>query len=307
MANATISFVDVGQGHCTVGVDPQSGEALMVDCPSGGRSEALSVLRKHGATGLNVVIASHQHLDHLGGVVGVVTDMPTRELRINPPTHVPADREDARKLRATLRAIHGLPRRGVALGDARQGDEGTVGQLQWQIIAPDRGQLFRAAEISDANHASAVVSLSVGDYKFLLGGDADAQSWWALLERGEEVAADVFQVPHHGAEMLAGPGRVSMGELIQRVGAELYVISVGSRNGYGHPASSTLATIGNMRNGSALLCTQLNEFCAGCAVAGGTSCAEDITIRVDPDGLKVSPDPTAHRRAVSGLPQPQCV
>ena len=262
--NAAVRFVDVGQGDCVVAVDKETGEGLMMDCPAGAEKRALDALNELEVTRLRVAIASHEHLDHLGGVYGVVLDVPTEKVKLNHPTTLPSDQTERKKLRAAIRAIHGLPRKGISVESALAGETGNIGAVRWRIMAPDVPQLLHAGGSSKPNHGSVVLRLSVDDAHVIASSDADGESWAAMAARAEPMLAEVLQIPHHGGEFLSGGTQWTLGSVARRVGAKYHVVSVGSANLYGHPAPSTLATLRAELPKSRIRCTQLNQTCAAC-------------------------------------------
>lgn len=307
MTDVVVAFLDVGQGDCTIAVDRPTGLGLLIDCPPGRDQQAVSALQAHGATRLQLVIASHQHLDHLGGIYSVAKAFPIEQLRVNMATHVPADPADAKKLRSALRAILGLQRQGVQLMDARAGDSGRVGELKWDILAPDLAQLIHAQSISEVNHASVVTKLTVDEFRILVSADADADSWEAIRLRGADLGADILQIPHHGASMSTSSNGFTLVDLLEGVGANLHVISVASNNRYGHPSLQTLQSIRTLQGFPGLMCTQLNGICANCSVDGNTRCAGEVTVLITASGAQIIPSVPAHRAAVSTLPSAQCL
>ncbi len=72
-----LHFLDVGQGDAAVIRTPQ-GHWIVVDAgPAGDRSDAgrrvvAPFLARHGARDLALVVVSHAHADHLGGVPSVM-------------------------------------------------------------------------------------------------------------------------------------------------------------------------------------------------------------------------------------------
>jgi len=237
----TLTFVDVGQGDCTVGSD-DSGAAFLIDCPEGASERALHVLRESDADVLELVVATHNDLDHIGGLYAVVTAFPTRTLRINDATVLPSDPKERARLKATLRALSGLQRDGVYLESAKAGDSGAVGEFTWEVLAPDQAQLLYAQGTGNPNHASIVSMLRAHGFKILIAGDADGRSWRNLLSAGSDLSADVLLVPHHGARMQGTANGADISELLSAVDPQLCVLSFGP-NGYGHPASYTLAAL----------------------------------------------------------------
>jgi len=211
------------------------------------------------------------------------------------------------KLRAALRALRGLPRHNVTLAGAGVGDEGAVGELRWQVLAPDHSQLIGAQADNNPNHASVVMMLSVGTHSVLLGSDADTNSWAAIMARDLDIKADVFQLPHHGASMISDGNHLGLSELLDAVQASYYVISVGSHNGYGHPAISTLGDIRARRGQVQTFCTQLNAVCAGHAPGTNIKCAGTVAITFHDNAITISPSVTEHSAAVRRLPAAQCV
>ena len=56
-----------------------------------------------------------------------------------------------------------------------------------------------------------------------------------ILAAGEDVAAAVLKVPHHGANLGAA------GEaFVKEINPKFSIISVGEKNAFGHPSSATL-------------------------------------------------------------------
>jgi competence protein ComEC len=307
MRKAEVRFVDVGQGDCVIAVDSETGEGLMMDCPAGGEERALAALDELKVSRLRVAIASHEHLDHLGGVYGVVTAVPTEKVKVNAPVTIPQDLTERKKLRAAVRAIQGLPRKGVTLETALAGESGTAGRLHWRIMAPDNAQQLAASASSNPNHGSVVLRISHGPASVIASSDADGGSWDAMATRGEALSAEVLQIPHHGGEFSAGGTQWTLSRVLDQANAAYHVVSVGSANTYGHPSESTLATVQSERPASRLLCTQLNPICAGCTLQAGTRCAGSITFGLDRNWELVEPSASDHAQYVATLPSPQCI
>lgn len=240
MTDVTVVFLEVGQGDCTIAVDHGTRSAIMIDCPSGKAQRALNELALHGTERLDLVVATHSDLDHLGGIYPVVSKFPTATLRLNEATVLPADPGEKTQLTAALRAISGLRYGQTSLQDARRDDAGIVGQIHWRILTPTKAQLLHAQGSRNPNHASVVLRLEIAGQSLLIAGDADAASWRELIDGGQDLRACVLLFPHHGAELVATPNGAGADEVLDAVGPDVVVLSFGTPNAYGHPHPATL-------------------------------------------------------------------
>jgi hypothetical protein len=132
-------------------------------------------------------------------------------------------------------------------------------------------------------------------------------------------------LPHHGGEFRPGVERASIDEILDRVGAAHHVVSVGTRNNYGHPAYATLQSLGMRSARARVLCTQVNSVCLGdvppprtlaptapSAVfavpsrGSGIACAGTVMVRVEGDHWRVEPDVADHDQIIDRLGRPMC-
>ena len=77
--NLTVHFLDVGQGDSElIQFDNKS---VLIDGgvqDMGPRVE--SYLRDHGVSSLDIVVATHPHEDHIGGLLKVLNDFPAKKV-----------------------------------------------------------------------------------------------------------------------------------------------------------------------------------------------------------------------------------
>ena len=70
--NLTMSFIDVGQGDSILVILPNT-KTLLID---GGERQSsgkvLSTLQEHGLSYIDVIVATHPHADHIGGLIDVI-------------------------------------------------------------------------------------------------------------------------------------------------------------------------------------------------------------------------------------------
>jgi competence protein ComEC len=102
-------------------------------------------------------------------------------------------------------------------------------------LAPDSAW---ASHLADANLASTVLLVRVGQVRMLLTGDAEApEEGWLLEHWPQALRADVLKVAHHGSPTSTTP------QFLGAVRPRLALISVGAHNSYGHPGAEVLEAL----------------------------------------------------------------
>ena len=211
---------DVGQGDGLV-LRTREHEAVVVD--AGPDPEPIDrCLSRLGIQRVAVLLLTHFHDDHVGGLAGVLA---RREVGVVETTGL-AEPAYGAELVARVAAEAGVPVREAAYGETRQ-----LGQLRWQVVAPSMG-----AVAADANDASVVLLAESRGTRLLLLGDQEEPAQQRLLRELGETDVDVVKVAHHGSAD-QDPA------LLDAVDPELAVISVGADNDYGHPAPSLLHSL----------------------------------------------------------------
>jgi competence protein ComEC len=205
-----LHFIDVGQGDATLVTLGR--RAVLVDAGRG--RDIVLVLADYQVDSLVAAIASHNHDDHIGGMVAVVADIPIGRFYSNgrPPTNA-----NARDLEFWL-ARKGIARPPPPWAPIRLGDV-TI------TVFPSLLDPTRASE----NDYSLGVLIERGSFRALLTGDSERGELSAWLAGRSIPRVSVLKAAHHGA--LNG---VSAGWL-DRTKPEIVVISVGANNDYGHP------------------------------------------------------------------------
>jgi competence protein ComEC len=219
-----VDFIDVGQGDAALLTSP-TGKTVLIDGGPPDASQALvAFLRARRARPLDLVILTHRHVDHLGGLPAVVEQIGARQFMDAPTPHPGREREHL--MRALDRAR--IPIRDAARG--RTIDLGAGATLT--LLSPPEPPLVGSR--SDVNANSVVVRLDFGATRFLFMGDAEAVTErWLLAERAD-VRANVLKVAHHGGHFS------STARFLDAVRPTIAVISVGAHNDYHHPAPATL-------------------------------------------------------------------
>src|SRR6266550_7627034 len=208
-----IRFLDVGQGDAAL---IRSGtKNLIID--AGGSAAVVSYLRAFHIDTIDLVIASHNHADHIGGMSGVLHSAVVRFYMDNgvPQTTATYQRtiqavqaSGTQYLRPTARTI-------------------TLGDAHIRILPPPIGQ--------DQNNASVGVLIEYGEFHALFTGDSELHELDYWLTTGAIPHVHVVKVAHHGS-----PNGTSAA-WIEATHPQVAVISVGAGNSYGHPSAAVIA------------------------------------------------------------------
>lgn len=229
----SVSMLDVGQGDATLFQFP-SGETMLVDGGGfvgspidTGQRVLLPVLRARRLKRLDVVVLSHPHPDHFGGLLTLAEKVPIGEFWNTRQGEV----EGAGPAYAAL--VELLRQRGTKLvrpatlcrSPRRFADVTVRVMAPCPHYAPDRS----------ANDNSFVLRVSYGTRVFLMMGDAERREERSLARLA--LGADVLKVGHHGSRTSTSA------RFLRQVRPTFATISSGVRNRFGHPHPKTLKAL----------------------------------------------------------------
>lgn len=216
---------DVGQGDALV-MRSGPGSAVVVDVGPDG-SAADTCLERLGITHIDLLVLTHHHADHVGGLEPVLTGREVDRALVSPLDEPTGEAERT----LALLAAADIP---VEVGSVDgPHPSGAAGEVAWTVMSPVAA-LVRSDQINDA---SIVLLLQAPDLTILALGDAEPaaqERLAALLARSPPLwRVDVVKVAHHGSAYQSD-------RLISLLAPRVAVISVGADNDYGHPASGTV-------------------------------------------------------------------
>jgi competence protein ComEC len=202
-----IHFLNVGQGDAAI--VQEGGHTAIIDAGPSGISAFLTTL--HIDT-IDLVVASHPHADHIGGMPELLQSHVVRFYLDNGIPHTTAiyrrtldavRASGAQYLQATNRTI-------------------TLGVAQIHILAPPPSTTI--------NNGSVGILVEYGQFRALLTGDSEREELEHWLGADAVQRVSVVKVAHHGSH------NGTSASWIATTHPQVAVISVGAGNSYGHPS-----------------------------------------------------------------------
>jgi len=275
-----ISFINVGYGEAILVEESCDGRSfrLLVDGgkPSGryhrgeyeGHPDRVPVsryLEERGIDRLDLLVLTHFHIDHVGGLPDLAERVEIGELWTNyvvvePPPDLPPSVAAAttRGARESLEALghaarladiarrRGMPAReiredefGLCLGRTLSADRfGIVDDIYGRVDSLVRGAYegppeARAASLESLdrllNTSCITLRLSYAGRRVLLTADVPSVRWDGIIDAGRSIRSDIMKSPHHGHA-----DGVSK-RLLDAVGPSHFVFCLSEDNDYGCP------------------------------------------------------------------------
>lgn len=244
-----INMLNIGQGDAIYLRTPQGRDILIDGGPDRSLLNELGEVMPFYDHQLEVVIATHDDLDHIGGLVELkgIYDV---QMMINNGLHKTTALAQAlaewetggRGSDAQGRQSFSPRHKKMEVLSVQRGERLQVeSELFLEFVNPTAEQMSAdvAGEEVEANDASVVALLRYKNFSALFTGDAGIvfeQEWLEELaaHEGEPPDVDLLKVSHHGSR--TGTSK----ELVEAVKPEVALISVGVNNKFGHPHTGPL-------------------------------------------------------------------
>lgn len=227
-----VSFVDVGQGDATL-IDFPNGQLALVDTGQGGRHPAVRELRAildaRRRSRIDLLVITHGHPDHYGGLSDLIGDIEIGEIWLN--GQLLTEEHDGTMTQLLSSAIaHGTRLR---FTPELCRERARFGGAELEVLWP----CPRYDAALGLNDNSITLRLVFGQGSFLFTGDLERDAERRLVADGRIAPADVLKVAHHGSATSTSPGFLAAAR------PSLAVISCGAGNRYGHPSPAVLARL----------------------------------------------------------------
>lgn len=216
-----VKVFDVGQGDCTLIYS--NGYTALIDTGTMDSAADLCVsLQKLAIKEIDVVILTHLHIDHTGGVERIAEVFDVKNVVL------PEISIESEGLTAAELLIAKVTDNGGGVYNATAGMNFKIGDFEVTILAA-------YGDMKDENSRSVMCCAKLDDFKFIFTGDAEADAERLLLKEGLDLKCNFFKAGHHGSSTS------NTEELLAKMKPEFTAISCGENNMYGHPHREVLA------------------------------------------------------------------
>ncbi len=213
---------DVGQGDSSLFVLPD-GKTILIDAgPEDGGKKLVKELKKLGIKKIDLLVATHPHSDHIGGMRRVLSNFQIGKIW-------DSGFISSSPLQKNFYSM--IQKKNIPFGRPKRGHSEKMGDVLVEVIAP--AQLIRGTK-RDANNNCLVLNVKYGRTNFLMLADMEREQ--RLTVRPLPRAA-VLKASHHGSS-----NGTDM-SLLKEVRPYFIILSYGRNNSYGYPHKEVVRAV----------------------------------------------------------------
>lgn len=196
-----VYMLDIGQGDCTLILEPFGRSAVMIDCGQNMYRDNVEkivapFLKSRQIRKLDYVVVTHEDFDHSGGVDRLCEEVEVEKIIRSGPEGELADE---------------------------------VPDVDYEFV-----NLLNDRTLTDENSRSLVSCFAYDGFSYLWTGDAGTEVEKQLINTYPNLTVNILKAGHHGSDTS------SSAEFLDSVDSDLCLISVGANNRYGHPSPTVM-------------------------------------------------------------------
>ncbi len=186
-----VHFLDVGHGDCAL-IQCPDGTNILVDGGNPNNSYFIKdYLWRAGVRKIDLLIATHPHSDHIGGLIEIIENFPVKTILDSGKVHT------SRTYQNFLEAVKASPK--MEYKHAIAGDKFNFGEVELTVFHPSSHLPKKI------NNCSIVFRLTYGSQSFLFTGDAEKEAENQVMSHGYPLKSDVLKIGHHGSKTSTTP------------------------------------------------------------------------------------------------------
>jgi competence protein ComEC len=213
-----IHALDIGQGDSILLTTAEQHHILVDGGPDETVLAQLGQVLPFFFRDIDLMVLTHPHADHVVGLLSVLDRFEVHAVLMSAPVYNSAPYE------AFLRKVGEL---NIPVYMAEADVDFTLGEATLDVLYPL--EPTTGDHLDDMNDASIIMKVSEGERSVMLTGDAQTNEEELLVERGEDLEAEILKAGHHGSHTSNSEA------FLEAVAPQLLLISCGHGNSYGHP------------------------------------------------------------------------
>ena len=226
-AKLQMHTIDVGQGDSILIF--QEDKVMLIDAGTRANGEkVVKYLKDLGITKIDVLIGTHSHDDHMGGMAEVIKNFEIGEL------YAPDNSNDDITTVWYQEFLDAIIEKDIKWNFPKVEDEIILGDARAKILSPEKDYY------ENANNYSIVLRVSYKTIDILLTGDAEEEIENVLVDSKFELASEVYKVGHHGSDTSSSE------EFMKKVNPKYSIISCKEGNTYKHPSKKVMQLLENL-------------------------------------------------------------
>lgn len=179
--------IDVGQGDSTLFI--QGTKTMLIDAGTKAKGKTVvEYLQKLGIKKIDVLIGTHPHDDHMGGMAEVINTFEIGKL------YAPDNRNDNITTSWYMEFLDAVDEKKVGWKYPKVGETFDLGEAKVKILGPT------SKSYMNKNNYSIATKVTFGETDILLTGDAEELAENEILNSGYDIEAEVFKAGHHGSD-----------------------------------------------------------------------------------------------------------
>lgn len=216
----SVHFIDVGKAD-SIYIKSKNKNILIDAGERDTYNKVEEYLHKNNVNTLDLVIATHPHTDHIGGMPDIIN-----HFNINKILMPKISEEKIPTSRTYERLLTSLKNKNITPEAPIAGTNIELDDLKFTILAPIK-------DYDDINDYSIVTKLNYKSQSFLFMGDAGIASENDIIKHNFDISANVLKVGHHGSRT------ATSAEFLKKVNPKYSVICVNTDR-YNLPNNKTV-------------------------------------------------------------------